>query len=117
MPLQPPGERREGSWIGGGGSAASGARLVPPCVVGARVELHRRCQVGPNAVIGDGSKIGPEARVESAVLWERVEVGEGAVLRECVIGADVKIGAYARLGPGIVLESGAVIPERTTLDR
>jgi len=117
MPLQPPGECREGSWIGGGGSVAADARLVPPSVVGARVELHRRCQVGPGAVIGDGSKIGPEARVEGAVLWERVEVGEGAVLRECVIGADVKIGAYARLGPGIVLESGAVIPERTTLTR
>jgi len=39
------------------------------------------------------------------------------VLRECVIGADVRIGAYARVGPGIVLESGAVIPERTTLVR
>src|SRR5438093_9492802 len=83
MPLQPPGERREGSWIGGGGSVAADARLVPPSVVGARVELHRRCQVGPGAVIGDGSKIGPEARAEGAVLWERVERAEGAVLPAC----------------------------------
>src|SRR5439155_954835 len=69
------------------------------------------------ALIGEGSTVGPDARVESAILWERVAVGAGAVLHECVIGADVKIGAHARVGSGVVLESGAVIPERTTLAR
>jgi len=58
-----------------------------------------------------------EARVEGSVLWERVEVGRGAVLRDCVLASDVRIGAHARVGPGVVLESGAVIPERATLSR
>ncbi|MBI4253611.1 MAG: NDP-sugar synthase [Candidatus Rokubacteria bacterium] len=117
MLLPPPGERRDGSWIGPGGTAAGGARVVAPAVVGARVELGARAQVGPGAVVGDDARIGPDARVEGAVLWERVEVGAGAVLLECVVGADVKIGALARVGAGVVLESGAVIPERTTLTR
>ena len=117
MLLPPPGQGDQGSWVGAGGTAARDARVVPPSVVGQRVALHPRCQVGPAAVIGDGSTIGPDARVEGAVLWERVEVGSGAVLHECVIGADVKIGAHARVGSGVVLESGAVIPERTTLTR
>jgi len=117
MLLSPAGAWDGGSWRAAGGSVASDARVVPPAVLGARVTLHPRCQVGPAAVIGDGSTIGPDARVEGAVLWERVEVGAGAVLRECVIGADVKIGTHARVGPGIVLESGAVIPERATLAR
>ena len=117
MLLPPPGERRDGSWIAGGGTAAADARLLAPAVVGPRVALAPRCQVGPLAVIGEGSTIGPDARVEGAVLWERVEVGPGATLRDCVIGADVKIGAYARVGAGVALESGAVIPERTTLTR
>ena len=117
MLLPPPGQGDQGSWVGAGGTAARDARVVPPAVVGQRVALHPRCQVGPSSVIGDGSTIGPDARVEGAVLWERVEVGSGAVLHECVIGADVKIGAHARVGSGVVLESGAVIPERTTLAR
>src|SRR6266571_3691756 len=100
MLLAPAGAWDGGSWRAAGGSAASDARVVPPAVLGARVTLHPRCQVGPGAV-----------------LWERVEVGAGAVLRECVIGADVKIGTHARVGAGIVLESGAVIPERATLAR
>jgi acetyltransferase-like isoleucine patch superfamily enzyme len=34
-----------------------------------------------------------------------------------VVGADVKIGAYAHVGPEVVLESDAVVPERATLTR
>ena len=63
------------------------------------------------------ARIGPDAQVEGAILWERVEVGAGAVLQDCVIGADVRIGAGARVGPGVVLESGADVPERATLTR
>ncbi len=115
--LPPPGEPRDGSWIGPGGVAAADARVVAPAVVGARVTLARGAQIGPSTVVGDGSTIGPDARVEGSVLWERVEVGQGAHLRDCVIGAEAKIGAHARLGAGVVLEAGAVIPERTTLHR
>lgn len=117
MLLAPPGERRDGAWIAPGGTAAADARLLAPAAVGARVALAPRCRVGPSAVVGEDSTIGPDARVEGAVLWERVEVGPGAVLCDCVIGADVKIGAFARVGAGMVLESGAVIPARTTLTR
>ncbi len=117
MPLSPPGERHGGSWIGAGGSVAAGAQVVAPSVVGAGAVLGRDCRVGPNAVIGDGARIGAGARVEGAVLWERVEVGEGAALDRCVVGADVKIGARARIGPEVVLESGAVVPDGATLTR
>jgi NDP-sugar pyrophosphorylase family protein len=68
-------------------------------------------------VIGERSRIGADARVEEAVLWERVDVGAGAVLRGCVIGADARIGPRAEIGPDIVLESGAVVPEHARLAR
>jgi NDP-sugar pyrophosphorylase family protein len=68
-------------------------------------------------VLGDGARIGPDARIEGAILWERVEVGAGAVLQECVIGADVKIGDGARVEPEVILASGTIVPERATLTR
>jgi len=49
------------------------------------------------------------------VLWERVDVGAHAVVRDCVIGADVSIGAHAEVGARVVLESGAVVPARARL--
>ena len=79
--------------------------------------LGLRCRVGPGAVVGDGARIGPDARVEGSVLWERVDVGAGAVLQDCVVGADARIGAHAHVGPEVALESGAVVPERATLTR
>jgi mannose-1-phosphate guanylyltransferase len=115
MPLTPPGERVDGAWVDGGASVAAGARIVAPAVVGARVVLGPRCHVGPGTVVGDDARIGPDARVEGAVLWERVEVGAGSVLQDCVVGADARIGAGVRVGPEVVLESGAVVADGATL--
>jgi NDP-sugar pyrophosphorylase family protein len=115
MPLAPPGQRRDGFWLDGGGTIDPTARIVAPAVVGSGVVLGPRCRVGPGSVIGDGTRIGADARVEGAILWERVEVGAGAELRDCVIGAGVKIGDGARVGPEVALASGEIVPDRATL--
>ena len=72
-------------------------------------------RIGPLTVLGERARIAAGARVEGAVLWERVEVGEGSVLRDCVIGADARIGADVDIAPGVILESGAVVPDHTRL--
>ena len=114
-PLRPPGDHRDGCWIAADARIAPGARLIAPCLVARRATLAAGCQVGPLAVIGEGCSIAAGARVEGSVLWERVEIGANAVLRDCVIGADARIGAGAMIGPESVIESGAVIPSNTTL--
>jgi mannose-1-phosphate guanylyltransferase len=114
-PLPPPGERRAGAWVGAECRPDPSARLSPPAVVGDHVRIAAGAQVGPHAVIGAGCRIGPGARIEGTVLWERVEIGGGAVVRDCVIGADARIGAHASLEAGVVLESGAVIVEHARL--
>ena len=117
MPLAPPGQRRDGIWLDGGGTIDPTARIVAPSVVGASAVLGPRSRVGPSTVLGDGARIGADARIEGAILWERVEVGAGAMLQDCVIGADVRIGDGARIGPEVVLASGTIVPERATLNR
>jgi NDP-sugar pyrophosphorylase family protein len=84
-------------------------RAVAPVVIGAGCRLEDDCRVGPSAVLGPACVVGAAATIEGAVLWERVSVGAGAVLRDCTIGADVRIGRRAHVGPGVVLESGAVV--------
>jgi len=116
-PLPPPGEPRDGSWIGRTARVAAGARLAAPSVVGEHVEVCAGARVGPLAVVGDGCRVGENARVEGAVLWEGVEVGPGAAVRDCVVGAGARIGAHAEVGAGVVLESGAVVAERARLTR
>jgi mannose-1-phosphate guanylyltransferase len=115
MPLFPPGEERDGSWIDASATVAPGAHVVAPTVIGPGVRVLAGARVGPLTVVGEGCRIGDGARVEGTVLWERVEVGTGAVLRDCVVGADVQIGAQAHIGSDVIVESGAVIPDRTHL--
>jgi NDP-sugar pyrophosphorylase family protein len=67
--------------------------------------------------VGDGCRIAEDACLEGAILWEGVSVGPGAVVRDCVIGARAQVGAHARVGPGVALESGAVVPDHATFDR
>jgi mannose-1-phosphate guanylyltransferase len=107
--LAPAGELRHGCWVDGPAPTPS-ARLEGPSVVGGDVRLGPSTHIGPHAVIGPGCVIGAGARVQEAVLWERVRVGEGAVVRQCVVGADAVIAARATVGPGVALGSGAVVP-------
>jgi mannose-1-phosphate guanylyltransferase len=71
--------------------------------------------VGPHAVLGRGCRIGPRARVSASILWERVSLGEHAVASGCVLADDVSVGAHAEVGAGVILQSGAVVAERSKL--
>jgi NDP-sugar pyrophosphorylase family protein len=114
-PLPPPGDLHDGCWIEPSAFVATGARLEAPAVVGAEAAVQTGARVGPFTVLGEHARIASGARVEGTVLWERVEVGQGSVLRDCVIGADVRIGADVDIAPGVILESGAIVPDHARL--
>jgi NDP-sugar pyrophosphorylase family protein len=111
--LMPPGERGDGIWRGPGTRVAPGATLESPSALGKEVQIEAGARVGPLTVLGAGSRVGNTARVAGAIVWERVEIGEGAVLQDCIVGTGSRIGAHARLDPGVVLGSGAVVPPGT----
>lgn len=51
-------------------------------------------------VCGEGCVVERGARVEEAVMWENVSIGQGARLRECIVGDGVRVSArseYARV--------------------
>jgi len=91
------------------------ARIAGPCVIGAGSRLDAECHVGPGAVLGERCVVGRGARVTGAVLWDRVSVGDGAVLHDCIIASGARIGAGARVGPGVVIEADHVVREHARL--
>jgi len=104
-------------WIAEDVDLGARVAVTAPVVIGAGSRLEEDCRVGSLTVLGPGCQIGPAASVTGAVLWERVSVGAGAVLRDCVVGAGARIGAHAQVGPGVVLEDGAVVPSGARLAR
>jgi mannose-1-phosphate guanylyltransferase len=74
-----------------------GARLVGPVQLGPRVHVHSGATiVGPTS-IGPESTVGRNALVARSVVWNRCEVGEGAVVHGCVVGNDAVVAPATRL--------------------
>jgi mannose-1-phosphate guanylyltransferase len=93
------------------GTDAAGA-IMSPCVIGRGSRLAPGSRVGPEAVLGEGCVVGAGAIIEGAMLWDDVDVGSGAILRDCIVGSGARIGAGAVVGPGVVLAAGATVPDR-----
>jgi mannose-1-phosphate guanylyltransferase len=115
--MGPAGTRRDGCWIGDDARLDPDVELRGPAVIGAAVRAGARARLGPLSVIGPGCRIGAGARIEGSILWERVEVGEHAVLTDCIVGDGAVIGAAANAGPGVVLAAGSRVPGGTQLPR
>lgn len=108
--LTPPGRRSGELWIGEAVSIDPGAVLKGPAVLGSDVRLEAEVRVGPFTVLGDRVRVGRGSRLEGAILWDDVSVGEGAVLQECVVGSRAVIGKGARVGAGAVVGENEVVP-------
>jgi len=115
--ITPAGAGGDGRWVGEGVTVGARVAASPPVVIGAGSRLDDDCRVGPATVLGADCQIGSDATVTGAVLWERVSVGAGAVLRDCVVGTAVRIGPHAQVDPGVVLAEGAVVAARARVAR
>jgi len=72
---------------------------------------------GHGSTHGRGARIDPAARVERSILWDDVEVGEGAVLRECVVTDGVRVPAdTAWHGVTLRVPDGDLAPGERRID-
>lgn len=69
------------------------------------VSLKFMEQGGQNWIAGEGCRIDPAARIARSVLWQRIEVGRGADLRECLVGDDVRIPPDARFQRVVIVRA------------
>lgn len=76
--------------------------------------LHVAARDG-GALHGARTRVDATAHVDRSVLWDDVTVGAGAILRDCVVASGARIGAHAEVGPGVTLEAGAIVAERSRL--
>ncbi len=79
--------------------------IHPTAVVGHDVVMGALVYVGPNAVVGDGSRIGVATSIGAGCfVGKRVVLGEG-----CVLHPNVTIYDNVDIGRGTILHSGCVI--------
>jgi NDP-sugar pyrophosphorylase family protein len=101
-------------WMGVGTRIAPDAALRAPCVIGDGVVIERGAVVGPYAVLSDGVRIGPGARVVGSLLDHHVVLAADAHVTDVLIGAGARIGEGCELGALTVVGPGVVVPDGTT---
>lgn len=67
-----------------------GTRIVGPSSLG-HAKAGAGARLGPHAVIGDGAHIQAGATIERSVVHGDAVIGEGATLRNCIVGASAQI--------------------------
>jgi mannose-1-phosphate guanylyltransferase len=110
-----PGRRVQEGWIDPSAELHSTVRLRAPVVIGPGCRLDAEVVLGPGAVLGSGCRLGPGVHLETAVLWEEIEIGAGARLQGCLVGRGSRIGAHAEIGAGSVLGDGSLLADYSRL--
>lgn len=84
-------------------------RVVPPVVLERGVKIGNGAHAGSLAVLGQGVSVADGALVERSVVLSGTEIGEGCVLRDCIVAAGCRIGARTHVLDGAVLGEGVTI--------
>jgi mannose-1-phosphate guanylyltransferase len=92
-------------------------RVVPPAVIERGCSVAEGAQVGALVVLGDGVSVGADARIERSVVMQGAEIGEGCVLRDCIVAAGAKIGPRTHITCGAVRGEGVTVGADNILTR
>ena len=96
----PPAEDRV---VADGATIEAGATLEGPCFVAPGATVRHGARIGAGSVVGRSVVVGPDAAIRGAIVWPDTVVGDGAVVRDAIVGHRCRIGAHADLGPSVVL--------------
>ncbi len=69
-----------------------GLSIIPPVAIGKDCQIESSAQLGPNAVLGNGCRVGGNTVIENSVLWDGVTVGSNCTVRRSVLGKGVAVG-------------------------
>lgn len=69
---------------------ADGTTIVPPCLLD-HAAVRAGATLGPYASLARRAFVGEGARIEGSVVHEEAEIGEGAVVRDSIIGRGVVV--------------------------
>lgn len=83
----------EGLWLGAGAEIRPGARLEAPAALGAGVRVDSGARLGPGAFVGRGSRVGAGAVVREAVVWDGTLVGPGEVVERAIAAGKLRVPA------------------------
>ncbi len=102
-------DRLGSDWLAIDPRAKVAGRVIPPAVLERGVSVAEGAHVGSLAVLGEDVSIGAGSTVERAVILNGAQIGEGCILRDCIVAAGCRVGARTQITDGAVLGEGVTI--------
>jgi len=74
-----------------------GSMIDGPVIIGTGAILGKNCRVSGPAVLGEGCSLGDDVELDRSVLFPSAHIGNGASVRDSVLGEGTIIGPRAQL--------------------
>lgn len=85
---------------GKGTQVAKGAKIEAGSLIGEDCDLSAGATIGPSTVLGDRVRVGRGAVVRNCVVWNDVRIEPGANLENCIIGHGAQVTAGTTISDG-----------------
>jgi mannose-1-phosphate guanylyltransferase/phosphomannomutase len=108
-------------YMEGNSIVETGAALVPPVCIGQNCKIREGAVIGPYTVIGDNTIVEQAATIERAVLWDSAYVGPNVKVEGALVGSrvtikrDTVVGEDAVIGDRCLIDVGCVIRPRVKI--
>ncbi len=107
-------ESTPGVWIDETAQVDDQVDLVAPVVIGGDCRIGHGSRITGPSVIGQGVKVGIEAKIKSSIVWANAQIGDHAQIDDAVVG-EARIGSNGALGTGCAVASNSLIEEGVKL--
>jgi len=67
------------------------AEITGPVIIANKCRIGQRVHIKGPVIIGPDCYIGDDANLEETVIWQGVNIGTGAFLKQCVVSSNTKI--------------------------
>jgi NDP-sugar pyrophosphorylase family protein len=92
---------------------AEGASVEHPSFVDDDAVIEAGARVGPLSVVGRGTRVEADARVEGTILWPDCIVGSGAIIKGAIAGRGCRLGANTIVDGHAILGDGTCLTDYT----
>jgi NDP-sugar pyrophosphorylase family protein len=91
--------------------------LTKPIFVDKNSKIAQGAMLGPEVIIGQNNSIQEGVRISNSILFDRVSVGEKAVIGGSIIASDVTIGKRVRISQGCIISPNVTVKEGVMVGR